>query len=128
MPETPKGNIGTYYEGLKNSERKPGSKTPFVATVTEDGRKKRRSLKVVDYKTKDTTEIETNDRILRSIGTGGGHLAIVTLPNDDRNRIEANLVSFFVFFFDFAIIFNLHTFFSVGYCFCQPQDSFSFWY
>ena len=98
MPETPKGNISTFYEGLKNSERKPGSKTPFVATVTEDGKKKRRSLKVIDYKSKDTTEIETNDRILRSIGTGGGHLAIVTLPNDDRNRIEANLVRFLVIF------------------------------
>lgn len=97
LPETPKGNIATYYEGLKTSERKPGLKSPFLATIFgENGEKKRRSLNVVNYKSKDTTDIEMNDRLLRHIGVTGDHLAIITLPNDDKNRIEANLDTAFI--------------------------------
>jgi len=89
-------------EGLRNSERKPIAKTAFVATVLEeDGedeqpKKKRRTLKTVDYKPESKKDLAINDRLLRKIGTENGYLAVITLPNDERNKIEANLDTAFV--------------------------------
>lgn len=89
-------------EGLRNSERKPIAKTPFVATILEEDeddeqpKKKRRTLKTVDYKPESKEDLAVNDRLLRKIGTENGYLAVITLPNDERNKIEANLDTAFV--------------------------------
>lgn len=97
MPETAKGNIDTFIDGLKNAERKPTSKTPFVATITDkDGNKTRRTLTTVSYQSSNEEELKINDAILHEAGTSGGTLAILTLPIEDRNRIEANLDTAFV--------------------------------
>ena len=115
VAETPKNNIETFVEGLRNAERKPIAKTAFVATVLEEedhvskkrkldddddepkpAKKVRRALKTVDYKADSIKDLIVNDRLLRRIGTENGYLAVVTLPNDDRNKIEANLDTAFV--------------------------------
>lgn len=120
VAETPKNNIETFVEGLRNAERKPIAKTAFVATVLEEeenaskkrklddnddeqgddeprpAKKVRRALKTVDYKADSLKDLVINDRLLRRIGTENGYLAVVTLPNDDRNKIEANLDTAFV--------------------------------
>ena len=74
MPETPRGNIDTFVEGLKNAERKPTSKTPFVATITDsDGNKVRRTLNTVSYHGNDEDQLKVNDDILHEAGTGVRH-------------------------------------------------------
>ena len=70
MPETAKGNIQTYVDGLKSAERKPTAKTSFVATVLDkDGNKARRSLNVVSYKDDDKNIICENDAFLHEVST-----------------------------------------------------------
>ena len=70
MPETAKGNIDTFIDGLKNAERKPTSKTPFVATITDkDGNKTRRTLTTVSYQSSNEEELKINDAILHEAGT-----------------------------------------------------------
>ena len=70
MPETPKGNLDTYIDGLKSAERKPTSKTPFVATVADEhGNKTRRPLNVVSYKADGMEDLKINDDLLHDAGT-----------------------------------------------------------
>ncbi|MAH08081.1 MAG: hypothetical protein CL961_00230 [Euryarchaeota archaeon] len=69
MPETPKENIDTYLEGLKSAERKPTSKTPFVATVLDQFKNKvRRPLTVVSFKSEDKEDLKINDSFLHDVG------------------------------------------------------------
>ena len=64
------GNIDTFIDGLKNAERKPTSKTPFVATITDkDGNKTRRTLTTVSYQSSNEEELKINDAILHEAGT-----------------------------------------------------------
>ena len=57
-------------EGMKNAERKPVCKTPFVATLEDDaGETHRIPLPVVSYNSSEKERVQENDRILREVGT-----------------------------------------------------------